>query len=425
MWKIQKLLAQHAGPRERPRESLPKPPPGMAWLQNQSTKEWKLVPADKHHPADTTATGTTTTNNGNKEEMLDFSGHQQAFDNPFEQAIGHGHETSSVIVKQHHHHLQQLQLQQQPAAAAAAVLDFGEEEEEESKSNQHEETDWELLSDRHSSSTHHTNSSSSNSGIAFVTRNGSIASGCSSSSLSLHKKTLSSSTLDSHDLGPSGKGVLGVDYVEHVILPTDTMQGICLAYKISASRLKRANHFSGETLAVAPKKLVIPISKQAMRQGYLRVQDTDSKEYKLHALQAEFPQQCLGVTEAKAYLELADWALPAAMQSAREDFGWEKTTTSQQLRAGEIRVMMDVTHNTRDGDVTPTLNFSAQGAGFSTCKEEEEEEEKEQEQQQQQQPMDPRLVDPKRPLVEQAASHHNSFGLEMKSLSSSQETSSS
>ena len=94
------------------------------------------------------------------------------------------------------------------------------------------------------------------------------------------------------------KGILGVDYVEHVILQTDTLPGICLAYKVSASRIKRANHFTGESLLLAPKKLVIPISKKAMQQGYLRVQDTDCKEYKIHAIQAECPT--LGLTEAKA-----------------------------------------------------------------------------------------------------------------------------
>jgi LysM domain len=99
-------------------------------------------------------------------------------------------------------------------------------------------------------------------------------------------------------LGPSGKGVLGVDYVEHVVLPSDTLQGICLAYKINSQRLKQANHFSGGTLLLAPKRLVIPISKKALRSGFIRVQDTDAKEYKVHAFLAEFPD--LSVTEARA-----------------------------------------------------------------------------------------------------------------------------
>ena len=120
------------------------------------------------------------------------------------------------------------------------------------------------------------------------------------------QRTHSNSTIDSNEcndgglLGPSGKGVLGVDYVEHVILPTDTLQGICIAYKISMTRLRQANHFSGNSLLLAPKKLVIPISKNALKSGFIRVQDTDAKEYKLYSFLAEFPK--LGMTEAKAYV---------------------------------------------------------------------------------------------------------------------------
>jgi LysM repeat protein len=76
--------------------------------------------------------------------------------------------------------------------------------------------------------------------------------------------------------------------VYHVVLPTDTLQGICLAYKISTTQLRQANHFSGSSLVLAPKKLVVPISKQALRQGYIRIQDTDTTEYKIHAFLAEF-----------------------------------------------------------------------------------------------------------------------------------------
>lgn len=120
----------------------------------------------------------------------------------------------------------------------------------------------------------------------------------------------SSSTIDSSDvdggkiIGPSGKGILGVDYVEHVVLPNDTMQGICIAYKIHPTALRKANHFSGCSLMLAPKKLVIPVSKKALRGGFLRVQDTASKEYKVHAIQAEVTD--LSTTEATAYVRSDD-----------------------------------------------------------------------------------------------------------------------
>lgn len=163
-----------------------------------------------------------------------------------------------------------------------------------------QEEDWELLSGKLSAQS------------SLFQRAGSVRSissrefqdgGSINSTLSIPfkiQRTASSSTIDSTDnaIGPSGKGVLGVDYVEHVVLPTDTLQGICIAYKVSTTRLRQANHFSGNSLSMAPKKLVIPISKNALRQGYIRIQDTDAKEYKLHAFLAEFPK--LSLTEAKA-----------------------------------------------------------------------------------------------------------------------------
>eukprot|EP00525_Craspedostauros_australis_P005780 CAMPEP_0198132992 /NCGR_PEP_ID=MMETSP1442-20131203/59332_1 /TAXON_ID= /ORGANISM="Craspedostauros australis, Strain CCMP3328" /LENGTH=331 /DNA_ID=CAMNT_0043794095 /DNA_START=331 /DNA_END=1326 /DNA_ORIENTATION=- len=162
------------------------------------------------------------------------------------------------------------------------------------------------------------------------------------------QRTNSSSTIDSHDnvLGPSGKGVLGVDYVEHIVLPTDTVQGICIAYKVSASSLRRANHFTGHSLHSAPKKLLIPLSKQALRTGFIRVQDTDTKEYKLHYFQAEHPDLSMG--EAKVYLELADWELKRALHSAKEDKEWDKemsdvaVTEHSKLRAGQISIKVNV-----------------------------------------------------------------------------------
>lgn len=49
-------------------------------------------------------------------------------------------------------------------------------------------------------------------------------------------------------------------YVEHEVLPTDTLQGICLAYGVSATRLRMENKFSGNTLLMAPRKLRIPVN---------------------------------------------------------------------------------------------------------------------------------------------------------------------
>ena len=111
----------------------------------------------------------------------------------------------------------------------------------------------------------------------------------------------------------------GEEYLEHVVLPTDTLQGLCLAYKISATRLRMINGFSGNSLQLAPKKLRIP-SPTTKAGIMIRTQDKTSREYKLYAFCAELIS--MELVEAKAYLDLSNWDLEEALRSAREDDGW-------------------------------------------------------------------------------------------------------
>ena len=274
-WKMQKIFKLPTTA-ERPRDTLPAPPEGMEWVQDEETKEWRLVKAT-------------------------------AFKEPelvTEEKAPPRQECCPVTPER------PLMVDQLPPRCSPGVVDVlpsrvggGSDRAEE---------DWEFLSDRLSSNSNgcaggvivHRSEKACGSirSITSMEETGGQSNG-SHTTLSVPfkiQRTLSSSTIDSADgaLGPSGKGVLGVDYVEHVIVPTDTLQGICLAYKISSTRLRQANHFSGNSLLLAPKKLVIPLSKKALRSGYIRVQDTDAKEYKLHAFLAEFPD--LSMTEAKA-----------------------------------------------------------------------------------------------------------------------------
>lgn len=92
-------------------------------------------------------------------------------------------------------------------------------------------------------------------------------------------------------------GIPGVDFVEHVVMPTDTLQGLTLQYKVSATRLRQANQFSGNTLLLAPKKLIIPLSKNGLKTGAIRMQDRTTKDFKVQALMAEFTD--MGQDEAK------------------------------------------------------------------------------------------------------------------------------
>ena len=284
---------------ERKRESLPCPPEGMEWVQKPDTKEWRLVKvvSPSASQSEITATSSPPPVPVSPERVVVDKLPPRALPPPTTTTTTTSASTTGVVVDRLPH------------------LRIGSS----SNSSSNREEDWELLSDRLSGgSSNHTSSG----GTAVLVQRGGVSAGSvrsiasldenhnnehsshNSTTLSLpfkFQRTASSSTIDSaDDHWPTGQGILGVDYVEHVILPTDTLQGVCLAYKISTTRLRQANHFSGNSLLLAPKKLVIPLSKKALRSGFIRVQDTDAKEYKLHAFLAEFPD--MSITEAKAYV---------------------------------------------------------------------------------------------------------------------------
>jgi len=119
-------------------------------------------------------------------------------------------------------------------------------------------------------------------------------------------------------------GVKGVDYVEHVVLPTDTFQGLCMRYRISAIRLRQVNMFSGTNLRLAPTKLVMPVNPTLLSAGKIRLQDQNSPEYKTVLFLSQLPR--LRQTEAKYYLELANYDVDKAIRDANADLAWEKKT---------------------------------------------------------------------------------------------------
>jgi hypothetical protein len=111
-----------------------------------------------------------------------------------------------------------------------------------------------------------------------------------------------------------------VDYVIHTILPSDTLAGLCLRYKVSATKLRQINKFSGSNLLLAPSNLIVPIDGKDV--GAIQVQDKTKPEYKLQAFLASCPH--LRLFERRAYLEMNDWNLDNAIAHAKSDDRWEK-----------------------------------------------------------------------------------------------------
>lgn len=94
----------------------------------------------------------------------------------------------------------------------------------------------------------------------------------------------------------------------------------CLRYKIKAVELRRVNRFSGTNLALAPSHLIVPLSGGRSLET-IRLQETNSAEYKLQLVLAEWPH--LPFMERKAYLEMNDWDVDATLAEIARDAAWE------------------------------------------------------------------------------------------------------
>jgi hypothetical protein len=117
-------------------------------------------------------------------------------------------------------------------------------------------------------------------------------------------------------------------FIEHIIQPTDTFEGLCLRYKVTPTEIRRANDFTGSNLNLAPNPLKIP------RDGIVKETSLEARHVNDNQ-QQDFPPLALTTgqvirvlrkvcpnmaeSEAKAYLELNDWDLGDALENARED----------------------------------------------------------------------------------------------------------
>jgi len=140
----------------------------------------------------------------------------------------------------------------------------------------------------------------------------------------------------------------GIHY--HQVTNSDTLQGLCLKYKISALDLRRANKFVGQINLgyLVGERIVIPPPKDGKRRNNDQTGNgTMTKEEKIASLLTQY--QCkvssiakqrnaqnndmngkdgklhpepLSHSEARAYLELNDWSLNKARENVWEDFGW-------------------------------------------------------------------------------------------------------
>ena len=118
--------------------------------------------------------------------------------------------------------------------------------------------------------------------------------------------------------------------IYHKVLPTDTFQGICLRYKVTATDLRRANKMMGTNLKLAPSNLLIPIKGGVSKLDQKQTKELTTEQKIAAILSAtstrEEGTKKLGYSEARAYLELNDGDLNGAITNAKEDLGWSSST---------------------------------------------------------------------------------------------------
>ena len=140
-----------------------------------------------------------------------------------------------------------------------------------------------------------------------------------------------------YDHSPS-KSNSKVEYkmYEHITLPSDTLEGICLRYRITPTKLRQANGFTGNNLHLAPKKLMVPVPVKGGQQVCAnkntnpnpnpRPQDRTTKEFMIHFTMANYV--FMNQKEAEGYLKIFDWDVEKAGKGIEEDLAWENNYTN-------------------------------------------------------------------------------------------------
>uniref|UniRef100_A0A6S8A5I8 LysM domain-containing protein n=1 Tax=Aureoumbra lagunensis TaxID=44058 RepID=A0A6S8A5I8_9STRA len=144
------------------------------------------------------------------------------------------------------------------------------------------------------------------------------------------------------------------DFIEHVVLPSDTLAGICLRYKIKKYDLRRHNFFVGENIR-SVEILKIPLNK-----GKTIKKQKESRQVKLQKIKNA--TKGLGAIEAEFYLDEADGDVVKAIAKARSDDAFEeKAKFHRYLQAAEIEdkicIHLDKATNLKDTGLTTCMHI--------------------------------------------------------------------
>lgn len=104
--------------------------------------------------------------------------------------------------------------------------------------------------------------------------------------------------------------------IEHIVMPIDTLQGLCLQYHVQAIDIRRMNMFSGNNIQMK-SKLLIPINA-----GLAIRPQIETEEIVLQKFKNMTQEQ---TQEARLYLDEHKWNLESALDAWKSDNNWEAT----------------------------------------------------------------------------------------------------
>ena len=127
--------------------------------------------------------------------------------------------------------------------------------------------------------------------------------------------------------------------INHLVMSNDTIQGICLKYRISVADLRRVNMFSGNNIK-SFKILKIPIEP-----GVPFITQMETQEYILQKFKNETNEN---TTEAKIYLEDSSWDYDKALASWKDDDKYLKQHSQELNRFSSSSSSVETELNTDD-----------------------------------------------------------------------------
>ena len=142
-------------------------------------------------------------------------------------------------------------------------------------------------------------------------------------------------TFESHEV-PKTKVFSGPSVIEHTVMSSDTLQGICLRYRVSALDLRRYNLFSGNNIQ-CKKTLRIPLEPGIP----VEIQDFDSREIKSQIFRNETQET---IIETNIYLEENNWDLKKALEAWKQDDNWAQSQARVVVPAAVIATTQDLKH---------------------------------------------------------------------------------